>query len=104
MLLQGITATPSVTTDDRKRCEAVSKVIAHCPRQTLSSDEYFRAVGPQLLELLHCSDARVAGQYVRVAVSTITAMMQPNTIALTLKYVIQPLLNPLIQCTTYPGS
>ena len=56
-----------------------------------------------MLELLHFEDAKLARQYLRVAVNTISAMMQ-HQIALTLKYVIQPLLEPLIQCTVHTGK
>ena len=92
----------SLTIDEWKRCEVVAKVIAHCPRQIMSPDDYFRAVGPQLLALLRCTDLSLVAQHVRVAVSTVSNMMTQH-IALTLKHVIQPLLQPLIQCINYPG-
>jgi len=93
----------AVANADWKRCESVAKVIAHCPRHSLSVDQYYKAVGAQLLELLRCTDKKLIGQYVRVTSCTLVVMLQQNE-ALALKQVIQPLLHPLLRCTHHAGN
>ncbi|XP_053401434.1 LOW QUALITY PROTEIN: transport and Golgi organization protein 6 homolog [Mercenaria mercenaria] len=89
--------------NDWRKCDAVAKVIACCPVQSLSIEEYYRKVAPQILELLHIQDRQVCRQFLRVACSTISSMasQQPD---LTQKCLIQPMLKPLTKCLDREGT
>ena len=52
-VLRGLLQTPSAAGNsppsfDWKHCDAVAKVIAHCPHHGLSSEDYMKAVAPQV--------------------------------------------------------
>ncbi|XP_040280292.1 transport and Golgi organization protein 6 homolog [Bufo bufo] len=82
-----------------KKCDAVAKVLASCPQQSITVEEYYRKVCPQILDLLHIQNPLTARQFQRVATETFLKMgrEQPQ---LAEKYLIMPMLKPLLYCTT----
>ncbi|XP_013416415.1 transport and Golgi organization protein 6 homolog [Lingula anatina] len=84
--------------DDWQKCAVVGQIIAKPPSQVTSAEEYYKMVAPQILELLHFRDPQVQRQFLRVACCTLSAMMlqQPE---LAQRYLVQPVLNPLLLCT-----
>ncbi|XP_063440980.1 transport and Golgi organization protein 6 homolog [Mytilus trossulus] len=83
---------------DWRRFDAVAKVIASCPKMCTSAEEYFKLVSPQILSLLHQPNKQIAKHFLRVACSTIVNMATSSP-DLTEKYIIKPLLKPLLLCT-----
>ncbi|XP_068116227.1 transport and Golgi organization protein 6 homolog isoform X2 [Hyperolius riggenbachi] len=84
-----------------KKCDAVAKILASCPQQSLSVDEYYQKVCPQILDLLHIQNTLTARQFQRVATETFLKIVrdQPH---LGEKLLMQPMLEPLLRCTAPP--
>ncbi|NXL20518.1 TNG6 protein, partial [Setophaga kirtlandii] len=83
---------------DWRKCDAVGKILAACPQQCLSLEDYYRQVCPQVLDLLHVQDKVVARQFQRVATSTVLSMAREQP-QLAERHLLQPLLAPLRRCS-----
>lgn len=83
---------------DWRKCDAVAKILASCPQQCRSLQEYYRLVCPQVLDLLHIQDKLTARQFQRVATTTLLTMVKEHP-QLAEKYLLQPLLAPLLRCS-----
>ncbi|KAM9509189.1 transport and Golgi organization protein 6 homolog isoform 2-T2 [Guaruba guarouba] len=83
---------------DWRKCDAVAKILASCPQQCRSLQEYYRLVCPQVLGLLHIQDKLTARQFQRVATTTLLTMVKEHP-QLAEKYLLQPLLAPLLRCS-----
>ncbi|XP_065518267.1 transport and Golgi organization protein 6 homolog isoform X2 [Lathamus discolor] len=83
---------------DWRKCDAVAKILASCPQQCRSLQEYYRLVCPQVLGLLHIQDKLTALQFQRVATTTLLTMAKEHP-QLAEKYLLQPLLAPLLRCS-----
>ncbi|KAK2530192.1 Tango6 [Columba guinea] len=82
---------------DWRKCDVVAKILAACPQQCLSLEEYYRLVCPQILDLLHIQDKLTARQFQRVATSTLLTMAREHP-QLAETHLLQPLLAPLLRC------
>ncbi|ESO91000.1 hypothetical protein LOTGIDRAFT_163514, partial [Lottia gigantea] len=82
---------------DWRKCEAAAKIIAHCPRNFTSVDEYYQLIAPQILRLLEDGDNEKMKLYLRVCCSIIKEMYIQNE-SLTDQYIITPIMNPLLHC------
>ncbi|NXQ86023.1 TNG6 protein, partial [Nyctibius grandis] len=82
---------------DWRKCDAVAKILASCPQQCLSLEDYYRLVCPQVLGLLHIQDKATARQFQRVAATTLLTMAKEHP-QLAEKHLLRPLLAPLLQC------
>ncbi|NWW38199.1 TNG6 protein, partial [Panurus biarmicus] len=83
---------------DWKKCDAVGKILAACPQQCLSLEDYYRQVCPQILDLLHIQDKGAARQFQRVATTTLLSMAREQP-QLAERHLLQPLLAPLRRCS-----
>ncbi|XP_064242729.1 transport and Golgi organization protein 6 homolog [Passer domesticus] len=83
---------------DWRKCDAVGKILAACPQQCLSLEDYYRQVCPQILDLLHIQDRVAARQFQRVATSTLLSMAREQP-ELAERHLLQPLLAPLRRCS-----
>uniref|UniRef100_A0A6G1RAS2 Transmembrane and coiled-coil domains 7 n=1 Tax=Hypotaenidia okinawae TaxID=2861861 RepID=A0A6G1RAS2_9GRUI len=83
---------------DWRKCEAVAKILASCPQQCLSLEDYYSLVCPQILDLLHIQDRQTALQFQRVAAATLLAMAKEHP-QLAEQHLLQPLLAPLRRCS-----
>ncbi|XP_025940620.1 transport and Golgi organization protein 6 homolog [Apteryx rowi] len=83
---------------DWRKCDAVAKVLAACPQQCLSLEDYYKLVCPQILDLLHIQDKLTARQFQRVATTTLLTMAKGHP-QLAEKYLLQPMLAPLLRCS-----
>ncbi|KAM4894698.1 transport and Golgi organization protein 6 homolog, partial [Sylvia borin] len=83
---------------DWKKCDAVGKILAACPQQCLSLEDYYRQVCPQILDLLHIQDKMAARQFQRVATTTLLTMAREQP-QLAERHLLQPLLAPLRRCS-----
>ncbi|NXI09473.1 TNG6 protein, partial [Irena cyanogastra] len=83
---------------DWKKCDAVGKILAACPQQCLSLEDYYRQVCPQILDLLHIQDKVTARQFQRVATTTLLTMAREQP-ELAERHLLQPLLAPLRRCS-----
>ncbi|KAM9182767.1 LOW QUALITY PROTEIN: transport and Golgi organization protein 6 homolog [Mergus octosetaceus] len=83
---------------DWRKCDAVAKILASCPQQCLSLEDYYKRVCPQILGLLHIQDKLTARQFQRVATTTLLTMAKEHP-QLAEKYLLQPLLAPLLRCS-----
>uniref|UniRef100_A0AAA9SX70 Transport and golgi organization 6 homolog n=1 Tax=Bos taurus TaxID=9913 RepID=A0AAA9SX70_BOVIN len=85
------------TAADWKKCDLIAKILASCPQQSLSPEDYYRDICPQILDLFHFQDKLAARQFQRVATTTFITMSreQPQLAA---KYLLQPMLAPLHRC------
>ncbi|XP_051661541.1 transport and Golgi organization protein 6 homolog isoform X1 [Manacus candei] len=83
---------------DWRKCDAVAKILASCPQQCLSLEDYYRQVCPQILDLLHIQDKVAARQFQRVATTTVLTMAREHP-QLAERHVLQPLLSPLLRCS-----
>ncbi|XP_059337492.1 transport and Golgi organization protein 6 homolog [Ammospiza nelsoni] len=79
---------------DWRKCDEVGKILAACPQQCLSLEDYYRQVCPQILDLLHVQDKVSARQFQRVATSTVLSMAREQP-QLAERLLLQPLLAPL---------
>ncbi|KAJ6652483.1 hypothetical protein lerEdw1_011453 [Lerista edwardsae] len=82
---------------DWQKCDAVAKILSSCPQQSLSPEDYFRQLCPQLLRLLLAQDKLAARQFQRVAVTTILAVARQHP-RLAEKHLLRPMLEPLLRC------
>ncbi|XP_068812011.1 transport and Golgi organization protein 6 homolog isoform X2 [Struthio camelus] len=82
---------------DWRKCDAVAKILAACPQQCLSLEDYYKRVCPQILDLLHIQDKLTARQFQRVATTTLLTMAKGHP-QLAEKYLLQPMLAPLLRC------
>ncbi|NWV61658.1 TNG6 protein, partial [Malurus elegans] len=83
---------------DWRKCDAVGKILAACPQQCLSLEDYYRQVCPQILGLLHIQDKAAARQFQRVATTTLLTMAREQP-PLAERHLLQPLLAPLRRCS-----
>ncbi|NXQ17280.1 TNG6 protein, partial [Peucedramus taeniatus] len=83
---------------DWRKCDAVGKILAACPQQCLSLEDYYRQVCPQILDLLHIQDKVTARQFQRVATTTLLTMAREQP-QLAERHLLQPLLAPLRRCS-----
>ncbi|NWR47972.1 TNG6 protein, partial [Regulus satrapa] len=83
---------------DWRKCDAVGKILAACPQQCLSLEDYYRQVCPQILDLLHIQDKAAARQFQRVATTTLLIMAREQP-QLAERHLLQPLLAPLRRCS-----
>ncbi|NWZ34762.1 TNG6 protein, partial [Brachypodius atriceps] len=83
---------------DWRKCDAVGKILAACPQQCLSLEDYYRQVCPQILDLLHIQDKVSARQFQRVATTTLLSMAREQP-ELAERHLLQPLLAPLRRCS-----
>ncbi|XP_030646523.1 transport and Golgi organization protein 6 homolog [Chanos chanos] len=84
---------------DWRKCDAVAKILAVCPQQSLSVENYYSRVCPQVLELLHFRDKLTAQQFQRVATRAALAIVQDRP-EFAQRYLLSPLLSPLQCCMT----
>ncbi|XP_072554692.1 transport and Golgi organization protein 6 homolog [Paramormyrops kingsleyae] len=102
-ILEGARAGPAggagveAAASDWRKCDAVARVLAACPQQSLSAEGYYSQVCPQVLELLHFRDKLTALQFQRVATSAALTMVQEQP-ELADRYLLTPLLSPLVCC------
>ncbi|KAG9493039.1 hypothetical protein GDO78_001130 [Eleutherodactylus coqui] len=82
-----------------KKCDAIARVLASCPQQSISMEMYYRKVCPQILDLLHIQNSLTARQFQRVATETFLKMGRDQP-QLSETYLILPMLKPLLHCTT----
>ncbi|XP_034494443.1 transport and Golgi organization protein 6 homolog isoform X3 [Ailuropoda melanoleuca] len=82
---------------DWKKCDLIAKILASCPQQCLSPEDYYRDICPQILDLFHFQDKLTARQFQRVATSTFITMSRERP-QLASKYLLQPVLAPLHRC------
>ncbi|XP_035275672.1 transport and Golgi organization protein 6 homolog isoform X1 [Anguilla anguilla] len=82
---------------DWRKCDMVARVLAACPQQALSVEEYYSQVCPQVLELLHFPDKLTALQFQRVATRAALTMLQERP-ELAQQHLLTPLLAPLAHC------
>ncbi|NWY05394.1 TNG6 protein, partial [Nothoprocta ornata] len=83
---------------DWRKCDVVAKILAACPQQCLSVEDYYTLVCPQILDLLHIQDKQTARQFQRVATTTILTMVKGHP-QLAEKHLLQPMLAPLLRCS-----
>ncbi|NXQ57097.1 TNG6 protein, partial [Anthoscopus minutus] len=83
---------------DWRKCDAVGKILAACPQQCLSLEDYYRQVCPQILDLLHVQDKVATRQFQRVATTTLLTMAREQP-QLAERHLLQPLLAPLRRCS-----
>ncbi|XP_074957200.1 transport and Golgi organization protein 6 homolog isoform X2 [Phalacrocorax aristotelis] len=83
---------------DWRKCDMVAKILASCPQQCLSLEDYYQLVCPQILDLLHIEDKLTARQFQRVATTTLLTMAKEHP-QLAEKHLLQPLLAPLLRCS-----
>ncbi|NXM56433.1 TNG6 protein, partial [Illadopsis cleaveri] len=83
---------------DWRKCDAVGKILAACPQQCLSLEDYYKQVCPQILDLLHIQDKVAARQFQRVATTTLLTMAREQP-ELAERHLLQPLLAPLRRCS-----
>ncbi|ELW50368.1 Transmembrane and coiled-coil domain-containing protein 7, partial [Tupaia chinensis] len=82
---------------DWKKCDLIAKILASCPQQSLSPENYYKDICPQILDLFHFRDQLTARQFQRVATTTFITMAREHP-QLAAKYLLQPVLAPLHQC------
>ncbi|XP_068006817.1 transport and Golgi organization protein 6 homolog [Melanerpes formicivorus] len=83
---------------DWRKCDAVAKILASCPQQCLSLEDYYSLVCPQILDLLHIQDKLTARRFQGVATRTLLTMAKEHP-QLAEKHLLQPLLAPLLRCS-----
>ncbi|XP_042653560.1 transport and Golgi organization protein 6 homolog isoform X1 [Tyto alba] len=83
---------------DWRKCDTVAKILASCPQQCRSLEDYYKLVCPQILDLLHIQDKVTARQFQRVATTTLLTMAKEHP-QLAEKLLLQPLLAPLLRCS-----
>ncbi|CAM5097219.1 unnamed protein product [Natator depressus] len=81
---------------DWRKCDVVARILASCPQQSLSLEDYYRQVCPQILDLLHIQDTLTAHQFQRVATTSLLTMARECP-QLAGKYLLHPMLAPLLQ-------
>ncbi|XP_066099278.1 transport and Golgi organization protein 6 homolog isoform X3 [Saccopteryx bilineata] len=95
-----------------KKCDLTAKILASCPQQSLSPEDYYRDICPQILDLFHFQDKLTVRQFQRVATTTFITMSRERP-QLAAKYLLQPMLAPLHrilntaeipECDMVPGT
>ncbi|XP_036608684.1 transport and Golgi organization protein 6 homolog isoform X2 [Trichosurus vulpecula] len=84
---------------DWRKCDMVAKILASCPQQSLSIEDYYQQICPQILDLLHIQDKLVARQFQRVATTTFLTMTREHP-QLATKHLLQPMLEPIHRCSS----
>uniref|UniRef100_A0A8C4X7P0 Transport and golgi organization 6 homolog n=1 Tax=Erpetoichthys calabaricus TaxID=27687 RepID=A0A8C4X7P0_ERPCA len=82
---------------DWRKCDSVARILAACPQQSLSVDDYYKHVCPQVLDMLHIRDKLTALQFQRVATATIVTMTKEQP-ELAERYLLKPMVMPLLRC------
>ncbi|KAM7059213.1 transport and Golgi organization protein 6 homolog isoform 2-T3 [Molossus nigricans] len=82
---------------DWKKCDLIAKILASCPQQSLSLEDYYKNICPQILDLFHFQDKLTARQFQRVATTTFITMSRERP-QLAAEYLLQPVLAPLHRC------
>ncbi|XP_015262181.1 PREDICTED: transport and Golgi organization protein 6 homolog [Gekko japonicus] len=82
---------------DWRKCDSVARILSSCPQQSLSLEDYYRQVCPQILQLLLIQDQLVARQFQRVAITTVLTMAREHPQQAE-KYLLGPMLEPLLRC------
>ncbi|KAL4657090.1 hypothetical protein GN956_G4043 [Arapaima gigas] len=90
-------------TSDWRKCDAVARILAMCPQQSLSLESYYSQVCPQVLDLLHFRDKLTALQFQRVATSAALTMVQKQP-EFGRRYLLDPLFAPLARCADSGGQ
>ncbi|XP_036399762.1 transport and Golgi organization protein 6 homolog [Megalops cyprinoides] len=90
-------AGPEVAVTDWRKCDAVARILAACPQQSLSLEDYYSQVCPQVLELLHFKDKLTALQFQRVVTRAVLTMAQERP-ELAQRHLLAPLFGPLARC------
>uniref|UniRef100_A0A8C3VWB1 Transport and golgi organization 6 homolog n=1 Tax=Catagonus wagneri TaxID=51154 RepID=A0A8C3VWB1_9CETA len=85
------------TAADWKKCDLIARILSSCPQQSLSPEDYYRDICPQILDLFHFQDKLTARQFQRVATTTFITMSRERP-QLAAKYLLQPVLAPLRRC------
>ncbi|XP_073706776.1 transport and Golgi organization protein 6 homolog isoform X2 [Garra rufa] len=88
---------------DWRKCDAVAKILAACPQQSLSAESYYSQVCPQVLELLHFKDKLTAQQFQRVATRAALIMVQDRP-EFAQRFLLFPLLSALHRCAKGTGD
>ncbi|XP_058607494.1 transport and Golgi organization protein 6 homolog isoform X1 [Onychostoma macrolepis] len=88
---------------DWRKCDAVAKILAACPQQSLSAESYYSQVCPQVVELLHFKDKLTAQQFQRVATRAALIMVQDRP-EFARRFLLFPLLSPLHHCAEGTGD
>ncbi|KAG9273144.1 hypothetical protein AMEX_G12243 [Astyanax mexicanus] len=88
---------------DWRKCDAVAKIVATCPQQSLSAESYYSQVCPQVLGLLHFKDKVTAQQFQRVATTVALTVVQDQP-EFAQRFLLSPLLSPLQCCAAVPGE
>ncbi|XP_032627261.1 transport and Golgi organization protein 6 homolog isoform X2 [Chelonoidis abingdonii] len=82
---------------DWRKCDMVARILASCPHQSLSLEDYYQQVCPQILDLLHIQEKLTTHQFQRVATMALLTMARESP-QLAVKYLLHPMLAPLLQC------
>nr|XP_056718461.1 transport and Golgi organization protein 6 homolog [Euleptes europaea] len=82
---------------DWRKCDSVARILSSCPQQSLSLEDYYQHVCPQILQLLLIQDQLVAQQFQRVAVTTVLTIAREHPRQAE-KYLLGPMLEPLLRC------
>ncbi|KAL4235452.1 Transport and Golgi organization protein 6 [Mactra antiquata] len=82
---------------DWRKSDAVAKVITCCPLQSVSTEVFYKAVGSQIIDILHIEDIKVCKQFLPAVCCMICNMMSRHE-QFTLTYVIHSILGPLLSC------
>ncbi|XP_061578283.1 transport and Golgi organization protein 6 homolog [Cololabis saira] len=88
---------------DWRKCDAVARILVACPKQSVSADDYFKLVCPQIVDLLHFKDKLTALQFQRVATRAVLFLVQERP-AFAQQYLLRPLGAPLQRCISAASS
>ncbi|XP_062860250.1 transport and Golgi organization protein 6 homolog [Trichomycterus rosablanca] len=84
---------------DWRKCDAVAKILSTCPQQSLSAENYYSQVCPQVLDLFHFKDKVTAQQFQRVATRVALTLVQDQP-EFAQRFLLSPLLFPLQRCAS----
>ncbi|NXH16002.1 TNG6 protein, partial [Bucco capensis] len=98
-VLEGTGGAAGAEAGDWRQCDVLAKILASCPQQCLSLQDYYKLVCPQILALLHPQDKLTAGQLQQVASRTLLSMVKEHP-QLAQEHLLQPLLAPLHRCSS----
>ncbi|GAA6101740.1 transport and Golgi organization protein 6 homolog [Tachysurus ichikawai] len=88
---------------DWRKCDAIARILATCPQQSLSTESYYSQVCPQVLGLLHFKDKVTVLQFQRVATRVVLTMVEGQP-EFAQRFLLSPLLSPLQQCASVPEA
>ncbi|XP_078383567.1 transport and Golgi organization protein 6 homolog [Oculina patagonica] len=97
-LLEGSAGGATSASPEWKKCDVIAKVIANCPSQAKSVEEYYKLVSPQVLQLLHGQSTGVGRLFIRAASCIIMEMLSQYT-EMAQKYVLSSIIGPLAKTT-----